>query len=123
MIKYIGLVIIACLFLSFGFPPKEKWIKLFNGRDIENWTVKIFHHEVGDNYANTFRVEEGLNKVRYDKYENFNNRYGHLFYNKPFSFFKLRFDYRFTGIWRKDAPSYTQINSGICTIPRIPKRF
>ncbi|MCF8214209.1 MAG: DUF1080 domain-containing protein, partial [Chitinophagaceae bacterium] len=93
MQRFLGLFIIAFFFLSFSFPPKEKWIKLFNGKDINDWTVKIFHHEVGDNYGNTFRAEDGIIKVRYDKYEQFNNRYGHLFYNKPFSYFKLRFDY------------------------------
>jgi hypothetical protein len=103
------------ILISFSFypAPKEKWIPLFNGRDLKGWTPKIYHHEPGDNYGNTFRAEEGMIKVRYDQYDHFNNRYGHLFYNKPFSYFKLRFDYRFTGIWRKDAPSYTEINSGV----------
>ncbi|MFM1963623.1 MAG: hypothetical protein RLZZ172_2468, partial [Bacteroidota bacterium] len=41
-------------------PPKENWISLFNGKDLSNWTVKIFHHEVGDNYGNTFRAEDGM---------------------------------------------------------------
>lgn len=102
-------------------PNKEKWIPLFNGKDLSNWTVKIFHHEVGENYGNTFRAEEGMIKVRYDQYDQFNNRYGHLFFNKPFSHFKLRFDYRFTGIWRADAPSYTKINSGIMYHSQDPK--
>ena len=109
------LIPIALIILSFAFYPasKEKWIPLFNGKNLKGWTVKIYHHETGDNYANTFRAEEGMIKVRYDQYDSFNNRYGHLFYDKPYSYFKLRFDYRFTGIWRKDAPSYTQINSGV----------
>ena len=34
----------------------EKWIQLFNGKDLEGWTAKITGHEVGDNYADTFRV-------------------------------------------------------------------
>ena len=81
MKKNIAVLLIGLFFVSFSFPAKENWIKLFNGRDISNWTVKIFHHEVGDNYGNTFRAEEGMIKVRYDQYEQFNNRYGHLFYN------------------------------------------
>jgi hypothetical protein len=58
---------------------KKDWQTLFNGKDLKNWTVKIFHHEVGDNYGNTFRVEDGIMKVRYDQYDSFNNRYGHLY--------------------------------------------
>jgi hypothetical protein len=50
MKKSIAVILIGLFFVSFSFPTKEKWIKLFNGRDINDWTVKIFHHEVGDNY-------------------------------------------------------------------------
>ena len=109
------LLAVVLILISFAFypAPTEKWIPLFNGKNLRGWTAKIYHHESGDNYGNTFRAEEGMIKVRYDQYDHFNNRYGHLFYNKPYSYFKLRFDYRFTGIWRKDAPSYTEINSGV----------
>jgi hypothetical protein len=76
---------------------------------------------VGDNFGNTFRVEDGIIKVRYDQYDKFNERYGHLFYNTPYSNYKLKIDYRFTGIWRKDAPSYTERNSGIMFHSQDPK--
>lgn len=104
-----------------GTETDQLWIPLFNGKNLKGWTPKIFHHEVGDNYGNTFRVNEGMIQVRYDQYDHFNNRYGHLFYRKPFSYFKLRFDYRFTGIWRTDAPSYTQINSGVMYHSQSPE--
>ena len=29
------------------------WQTLFNGKDLDGWIVKIHHHDVGDNYANT----------------------------------------------------------------------
>jgi hypothetical protein len=108
------LIALSCLaFSSQAKPKKEKWIQLFNGKNLNNWTVKIHHHEVGDNFGNTFRAEDGMIKVRYDQYDQFNERYGHLYYNKPFSHFKLRLQYRFTGVWRKDAPDYTEKNSGV----------
>ncbi len=100
---------------------KEDWVSLFNGKDIKDWTVKIHHHEVGDNYGNTFRVEDGLMKVRYDQYDSFRNRYGHLYYNQPFSYYKLVVEYRFVGEWRKDAPIYTQKNSGIMFHSQDPR--
>jgi hypothetical protein len=90
-----------------------QWISLFNGRDIKDWIVKIHRHEVGEDTANTFRVEDGIIKVRYDKYDKFNEQYGHLYYKQPFSYFHLITEYRITGEWRKDAPSYTIKNSGI----------
>ncbi|MEO6546542.1 MAG: DUF1080 domain-containing protein [Ferruginibacter sp.] len=92
---------------------QKGWISLFNGKDIKDWTAKINHHEVGDNYGNTFRVEDSMIKVRYDQYDSFNTSYGHLYYNQPFSYYHLVFEYRITGEWRKDAPSYTIRNSGV----------
>ncbi len=100
---------------------KEKWVSLFNGKDINDWIVKIHHYETGDNYANTFRVEDGLIKVRYDQYDTFNNKFGHLYYKTPYSYFHLIVEYRFTGIWRKDAPEYTLKNSGIMFHSQDPR--
>lgn len=91
----------------------SEWQILFNGEDIDDWIVKIHHHEVGDNYANTFQVEDGLLKVKYDDYTDFNNRFGHLFYKEPFSSYHLVVEYRFTDQWLEDAPDYTYRNSGI----------
>jgi len=92
---------------------KEEWINLFNGKDIKEWTAKINHHETGDNFGNTFRVEDGMIKVRYDQYGPFNEQFGHLYYKTPFSCYKLIVEYRFTGDFLKDAPDYANLNSGI----------
>jgi len=99
----------------------QEWISLFNGQDINDWIVKIHHHETGDNYGNTFRVEDGIIKVRYDQYDKFNDRFGHLYYKQPFSYYHLRFEYRFTGEWRKDAPEYTNLNSGVMFHSQDPR--
>lgn len=101
--------------------PKGKWVSLFNGKDINDWIVKIHHHEVGDNYGQTFRVEDGMIKVRYDQYDHFNERYGHLYYKTPLSHYHLVVEYRFTGEWRKDAPSYTILNSGLMFHSQDPR--
>jgi hypothetical protein len=98
-----------------------EWKQLFNNKDINDWTVKIHHHEVGEDTANTFRVEDGMIKVRYDKYDQFNEQYGHLYYKQPFSYYHLRVEYRITGQWRKDAPSYTIKNSGVMFHSQDPK--
>lgn len=123
--------LIACLLPlivvgAFSFIPskkeeKQNWVSLFNGKNIKNWTVKIHHHDVGDNYGNTFRVEDGMIKVRYDKYDKFNERYGHLYFNTPYSYYHLKMEYRFTGEWRKDAPSYTVLNSGVMFHSQDPR--
>ncbi|MEX0882772.1 MAG: family 16 glycoside hydrolase [Cyclobacteriaceae bacterium] len=57
----------------------QEWQTLFNGKDLEGWIPKFHHHETGENYANTFRVENGVIQVNYDAYDSFDERYGHLF--------------------------------------------
>ena len=89
------------------------FIPLFNGKDIDNWIVKINHHDVGVNFGETFRVEDNMIKVRYDQYGEFNEQFGHLYYEKPFSSYHLKMEYRFVGEWKEDAPGYTFLNSGI----------
>ncbi|HXJ99270.1 MAG TPA: DUF1080 domain-containing protein [Gelidibacter sp.] len=96
-----------------GLKSDENWQSLFNGKDLDDWIVKIHHHDVGDNYANTFRVIDGAIQVNYDGYDTFDERYGHLFYKEPFSSYHLKFTYRFTDQWMKDAPGYTYRNSGV----------
>ncbi|WKK57501.1 DUF1080 domain-containing protein [Sphingobacterium sp. BN32] len=98
-----------------------KAIQLFNGKDMKNWTPKIRLHEVGDNYANTFRVEDGLLKVRYDGYDNFNQQYGHLAYNKPFSYYVLRVEYRFVDEQTKGGEGWAWRNSGAMLHGQDPK--
>lgn len=91
-----------------------EWQSLFNGKDLDGWVVKIHRHEVGDNYADTFRVADGVIQVNYEGYdEGFGERFGHLFYKEPFSSYHLKFEYRFTDQWLEDAPGYAYRNSGI----------
>ncbi len=89
-----------------------QWIQLFNGKDLNDWTVKIAKHEVGENYANTFRVEDGLLKVRYDGYTDFDRQYGHIHYNTPYSAYLLRVEYRFTGEQAPGGEGWAWRNSG-----------
>ena len=49
----------------------QEWIQLFNGENLEGWTIKMTKHPLGENYNNTFRVENGMMVTRYDQYENF----------------------------------------------------
>jgi hypothetical protein len=76
---------------------KKDWVQLFNGRDLKDWTIKFAHHDLGENVNDTFRVENGLLEVRYDKWSTFNGEFGHIFYNQPFSYYLLAAEYRFVG--------------------------
>ncbi|BCS34034.1 hypothetical protein TBR22_A32630 [Luteitalea sp. TBR-22] len=102
--------------------PASEWRTLFNGRDLSGWTVKLAHHEVGDNYADTFRVEDGVIAVRYDKYgDDFGARFGHLFFDEPFSYYVLSLEYRIRGSQQKGGPSYARLNSGVMIHSQAPR--
>ena len=94
-------------------PINEEWISLFNGKDLSGWDIKIAGHDLNDNVNETFRIEEGMIRINYDKYSEFNNLFGHMYYEKPFSYYKLRFDYRFTGNQLKGGAVWNNRNSGI----------
>jgi hypothetical protein len=94
-------------------PCKSKWITLFNGKNLDGWKIKITGHDLGDNYANTFRVENGLLTVSYDQYENFNGKFGHIFHETPFSHYILRAEYRFLGDQTPGGPGWAFRNSGL----------
>lgn len=92
---------------------KDGWRSLFNGEDMDNWRIKISKHELDENYANTFRVEDGLLKVRYDGYEAFDRQYGHIFYDESFSHYLYRVEYRFVGEQAPEGEGWALRNSGV----------
>lgn len=119
--KYtLALVFSVCLF---GCKQQQNpdWINLFNEKDLDDWIVKVHHHDTGVNFGETFRVEDGIIKVRYDKYGDFNDQFAHLYYKKPFSRFHLSLDYRFTGQLQPGAPEYTLLNSGVMYHSQDPR--
>ena len=103
-------------------PDRREWIELFNGRTLDGWTAKFAKHEVGENYANTFRVVDGMIQARYDGYGgNYDMQFGHLYYDKPYSYYLVSHEYRFVGELYPGAPSYTLRNAGIMIHSQDPR--
>jgi len=94
-------------------PGTEDWVELFNGENLDGWDFKITGFELNENYNNTFRVEDGLMKVRYDEYDQFDGQFGHIFYEEPFSYYRLKVEYRFVGEQAPDGPGWAFMNNGI----------
>lgn len=92
---------------------KGKWVSLFNGKDLTGWTPKIRGFKLGENYGDTFRVKDGMIQVRYDGYEKFDERFGHLFYDGVYSKYRLRIEYRFVGEQAPGGPGWAIRNSGV----------
>ena len=94
-------------------PDRREWVQLFNGKNLEGWDVKITGHDLNDNFGNTFRVADGLLEVRYDGYDTFQNRFGHIFFREPFSYYIVAVEYRFVGEQVAGGPGWALRNSGI----------
>lgn len=91
----------------------EKWIQLFNGEDLNDWDIKFTGYDLGENFNNTFRVEDGLLRVSYDEWDEWDNQFGHLFYKDEFSHYRLRVEYRFVGEQVKGGPGWAFRNNGL----------
>lgn len=100
--------------------PDPGWVPLFNGENLDGWTPKIRGYEAGENFGNTFRVEDGLLKVSYDEYDTFDNRFGHLFYRTPYSHYRLRVEYRFVGDPATGTEEWAWRNSGVMLHSQSP---
>jgi hypothetical protein len=94
-------------------PLEEEWVSLFNGKDLTGWDIKISGHELNDNYLHAFKVEDGMIRINYDEYSEFNDKFGHMYYEKPYSYYKIKFDYRFVGDQIKGGSRGNMRNSGI----------
>jgi hypothetical protein len=117
-------IVIAALGTACASDTSEtagEWIPLFNGEDLTGWTLKITGQELGEDPLNTFRVEDGLITVNYENYDEFNSRFGHLFYEEPFSHYELRVEYRFLDPQIPGGPDWAFKNSGIMFHSQSPQ--
>lgn len=108
------LIALAVSFAALASAGEDSgWISLFNGKDLDGWTVKIAKHPLGDNFKNTFRVEDGILKAAYDEYETFDMQFGHIYTNCSYSNYILRLEYKLLPAEAlPDAPTWTALNSG-----------
>ncbi|MDP5168734.1 MAG: DUF1080 domain-containing protein [Bacteroidia bacterium] len=101
--------------------PEPEWRSLFDGKTLQGWTPKINGYALGDNFANTFRVADGVIQTGYEGYDTFNNRFGHLAFDQPFSSYRFRMQYRFTGEQSTGGPAWAWRNSGIMVHGQDPQ--
>jgi hypothetical protein len=126
--KRILSVLCICIVLSCGSSNQKtslQWVQLFNGKDMNDWKVKIKDHDLNDNFGNTFRVENGVLKVSYDQYDGFKEKYGHIFHKNKYSHYLLGVEYRFVGVQVKEGPGWAIRNSGAmlhCQSPESMKK-
>lgn len=121
--RRILLTSLCCLTLLAAPAAAGEWVSLFNGENLEGWTPKIRGYALGENHGDTFRVDDGVMQVRYDKYDEFDGTFGHIFYKTPYSHYRLRLEYRFVGDQVPGGPDWARRNSGIMVHGQDPKQM
>lgn len=104
---------VSCTTTEGQTAAEEDWTQLFNGENLDGWDIKVTGYDLNENYANTVLVEDGLMKVRYDDYESFDGQFTHIFYEEPFSYYRLQVEYRFVGDQAPNGPAWATRNNGI----------
>lgn len=107
--------LLVALLCSIGCNSQKQgeWVSIFDGKDLSGWTIKICGYPVGENYKNTFLVEDGMMRVDYSEYDRFDVEYAHIYYNRKLSHYRLRLEYRFYGDRVKGSKKFTELNSGV----------
>jgi len=111
--SFLLLLLVVCCKPSVQQQEQEKWIQLFNGSDLEDWDIKFAKHPLNENYLNTFRVEDGMLVVNYDEWDSIDGEFGHIFYRQPFSYYRLRVEYRIIGEQVPGGAGWAFKNSGV----------
>jgi len=114
--KYVVIAFFSlCASIAFGQKKadQQEWQQLFNGKNLDGWDIKIRGNDLNDNFGQTFRVEDGKMVVRYDQYDDFKRKYGHIFYKGDFSYYRIAVEYRFVGEQAPKGEGWAWRNSGI----------
>src|SRR2546427_11319713 len=87
-------------------PDKKEWVSLFDGKSLAGWIPKITGYDACVNYGETFRVEDWVLNVVYDKakYDILGSRFVHLIYMTPFSHYVLPVHTRFMSVPAYNTP-------------------
>ncbi len=100
----------------------NEWKYIFNGESLDGWEIKIRNYEMGVNYNNTFKVQDGSLKISYENYDLFEDKFGHIFFtDRIFKNYHLSLEYKFSGNHLEDAPNWSLKNSGIMLHSQDPK--
>lgn len=104
-------------------PDEDPWTWLFDGASMEEWTPKIRGYAAGEDPQETFRLDPntGHIQVRYDRYDQFDETFGHLFHRNRYASYYLEMEYRFVGEQVSDGPGWAWRNSGIMFHSQSPE--
>jgi hypothetical protein len=119
--KLLALLLILLPSAAYSQNDTEQWMHLFNGKDLSNWIPKFTGYELGVNYRDTFQAEDGVFKVSYDNWPDFDGEFGHIFYDESFSHYRLLVEYRFVGDQVNNGPGWAFRNNGVMLHGQSPE--
>lgn len=119
-LRFLSTLTLAAL-VSISSFASEKWIPLFNGKNLDGWTIKFAKHPLNENYKDTFVVEDETIKVSYRNWDAFDMQVAHLYTDLTYSHYRLRLDYKFVEGYREDAPFWVRLNSGVMLHSQTPQ--
>ena len=119
--KLLALLLILLPSAVYSQNDTGQWIHLFNGKDLSNWIPKFTGYELGVNYRDTFQAEDGVFKVSYDNWPDFDGQFGHIFYDESFSHYRLLVEYRFVGDQVNNGPGWAFRNNGVMLHGQSPE--
>ena len=128
LVRTLHCIMISCV-IGFAVPgyaaspnihEAENWQHLFNGKNLDDWAIKVTGYPLNHNYANTFQVRNNKLVVDYSEYTSFENQFGHIFYKHPFSHYALNISYRFVGDQAINGPEWAYKNSGVMLHAQSP---
>jgi hypothetical protein len=108
-----GLALAGVLLAGSAHAADGKWISLFDGKSLSGWTPKIVGHPAGENWNDTFIVQDGAIRVSYARYDKFQAHFGHLFWKTPYSAYRFKLKYRVLEPPLVDTPGWARGNSGV----------
>lgn len=92
-----GLVLSALCFSTplLAGPNDSNWVKLWNGKDLNDWDIKFTGSALNVNLNNTVKIVDSSISIDYTGWTGWAKQYGHIGYKvKPFSFYLLRVEYQ-----------------------------
>lgn len=120
LFRCVSTLLLIALVPGLNAAAEDGWISLFNGKNLDGWTVKVTGYKVGENPGKLFRVTDGCLTVSYDAFDTFNDEFGHIFTNEVYTNYRFRCEYRFVGDQVPKGPGWAFRNSGIMAHSQSP---
>jgi hypothetical protein len=91
----------------------QLWENLFDEDHQKRWKLKIAGVPLDENYLNTCTFSDNMLEISYKNYKNWDDKFGHLFYDEKLSHYIVELEYNIDGPQVHDAQSWGKLNSGI----------